>query len=62
MSVPRNYEKLLDYAMSILEEVDFLDSPQLCVAWRKKFEIFAAMVAEDAINLPWEDWADEPEE
>lgn len=59
MSIPRNYETLQDYAMSVLDGVDFTDSPQLCVAWRAKFEIFAAMVADDAINLPQEEWADE---
>ena len=52
------YEKCLEKAVKVLEEVDF-EMPQLCVAWKEMFYTIAEQVAEKANNLPGEEWADE---
>jgi len=57
--IPEDYELLRDYALQILESVDFVKSPQLNLMMDKMIETFASQLAEAAINLPWEEWADD---
>ena len=57
--IPNNYQQLDAYALEVLEDVDFTKSPQLNIVWQKFKDGFAEQLAEAAINLDWEEWADD---
>lgn len=55
------HTKLFEEVLRGLKDVDF-NIPQLNVSFTEKREQIAEMLAEHAINLPWEEWADDPVE
>lgn len=54
-------EQLTAEAQECLEHVDF-KRPQLNVAWEAIKAEVVDHLATTCNNLPWEEWADEPEE
>ena len=59
----RTHQALFDEAMRGLRDVDFTNIIQLNVSMDELREGIAERLAEHAMNLPWEEWADDgPEE